>query len=281
MKNKYKNIENNKLEINNEIDIDKNNEIEIDENNEMDIDKNNEMEIEDELKDYNITDHLFLVDDWQILDKNIEIDDKINLQLYILSDLNNNINNIINNTKNITNVLCKLIKNNVINTITDNDILKLLINPSLYISLASKINNISLVIINKFIIMHTTYSLILDKTINDNIVNYYYNQAFEIAYLQLINECINKCTPFIIKINTLKYKYNQSFIETIILNIENDMLLITIKNITYVFSKYYFLNNNVVQDKISNILCKIISNITVTFINGLLEGAYYILIERK
>ena len=87
--------------------------------------------------------------------------------------------------------------------------------------------------------------------------------------------------PFIIKINTLNYKSNKSFIETITINVANDMLLITIKNITYVFSKYYFLNNNIIQEKITEIICKIIANITVIFINGILEGAFYIIIEKK
>jgi hypothetical protein len=222
------------------------------------------------------------IDDWHILDEIAEINDKIDIQSYILSDLNKNIydklNN--NNTKYIIDLLHKSIKNNLINIITDNQLIKLFSNPAFYLSLAGMLTNISFGISNKILTSYTAYSSLLDKTINDNMVNYYYNKAFEIAYLQLINECITSCMPFILKINTLNFISKKSYSETITINIANDMLLVTIKHITYVFSKYYFLNNNIFQDKIKDILTKIIANITIIFMNGILEGAFYIILEK-
>ena len=265
----------NNINTDNSINIDN---IDIDiTDDDIDIDNIEENDYIIEDNNYNNKEYLFSTDEWQILEKNIEIDDKINLQLYIYSDLNKKIYNI----NYLMNILQKSLKNNFINMLTDNEIIKILINPSLYLSLASKLSNISVGIINKFLTIHTTYTLLLDKTITDNIVNYYYSKAFEIAYLQLINECINKCMPLIIKINTLNYKFNQTFLEIITLSIEIDMLLITINNITYVFSKYYFLNNNIFQEKINNIISKMITNITITFFNNISKNEFNIILERK
>jgi hypothetical protein len=289
--NNIDNSNENNHDINNNIDRYENDDedININSDNDNTLNINNNDKCEDMNKNIKInhdnldSDNKSNNEEWQLLNENTEINDKISMQSYILSDLNKNVNDKINidNTNYIKDFLQKSIRNNLINLISDNEIFKLLINPAIYISFASILANVSLGIGNKILTTYTNYSFLLDKTINDKIVNYYYSKAFEIAYLQLINDCINSCMPYIIKINTLNHNYNKSFTETIALNIGNDMLLITVKNITYVFSKYYFLNNDVVQDKITNILCKIISNITVTFINGLLEGTYYILIERK
>jgi hypothetical protein len=239
------------------------------------------------------------IEDWQLLENTEEIVEKNKIQSYIISDINNTIfidskksifeslifNSkdyiISDNTKYMISILQKSLKEKIIMLILDNNLINILKNPSLYLTIGNTIANISIGIANNILVTYNAYSTLLDKTIHDKTVNFYYSKALEIAYLQLINECINECIPFILKMNTLNRNKHYIFAETIAINIANDMLLISIKKITYVFSKSYFLNNSYIQNKIRELICKLIENITVSFLNGVLEGAFYIIIENN
>jgi hypothetical protein len=184
--------------------------------------------------------------------------------------------------------------NTILNKSLTNNIIKIVTNPSMYMMLATSITAISSNITTKFCNIYNIYYVLLDKTIQDKTVNFFYPKAYEIAILQLMNECINECVPFIINLN-LKSKKNMNFSETVTINIANDILLITIKNISYVFSKYYLLNSIFFQNKIIEVIQNIIPTATINFINGTvegsttpnfvgsytLEGAYYIIINNN
>jgi len=248
----------------------------------------------------NKNNNILSIEDWQILDKTEEDIEKSNIESYINSDLNNykidsnkSINMLdsiilnskdyinLNNTKYIISLINKSLNSKLFNIILDNTLINKLKNPSLYYTIGKSIANVSYVIVNNICITYNSYTSLLDKTITEKTVNYYYSKAFEIAYLQLINDCINACIPFIIKTNTINLNQNLHFTEKIGINIINDVLLITIKKITYVFSKSYFLNNDLIQDKINNIISKLIENITISFLNNAIEGIFYIIMEKK